>query len=331
MVESIGPEVGVNVAIGVDVGGTKIAAGLVDEAGAVLARTRRETPPQDAAESLRAIGETILELADTAREQGLGDVTGVGVGAAGFVDRGRRTVRFAANLGWRDTAVADLLEAQVGMPVVVENDANAASWGEFVFGASREHGDMVCVTVGTGIGGGIVSEGRLVRGAYGIAAEVGHIEMVADGRLCGCGRRGCWEQYGSGNALVREARELAAERRAEATVLLRLGDGTPEGIQGVHVTAAAQQDDPVAVESFARIGSWLGKGLAELAAVLDPQVFVIGGGVVEAGELLLAPARDSFRANLVAPDHRPVAQVVPALLGNDAGIVGAADLARRPA
>lgn len=317
------------VAIGVDVGGTKIAAGLVDEAGQVLARSRRETPPQDASESLRIIGEAILELVTAAREQAAGDVAGVGVGVAGFVDRGRRAVRFAANLGWRDTAAADLLEAQVHMPVVVENDANAASWGEFVFGAGREHRDLVCVTVGTGIGGGIVSEGRLLRGAYGIAAEVGHIEVVADGRPCGCGRRGCWEQYGSGNALVRTARELAAERRAEAAALLRLGDGTPEGIQGVHVTAAARQADPVAVEAFTTVGSWLGKGLAELAAVLDPEVFVIGGGVVEAGELLLGPARQAFRTNLVAPEHRPVAAVLPALLANDAGIVGAADLARR--
>lgn len=318
------------VAIGVDVGGTKIAAGLVDDDGTVLARSRRDTPSHDATGSLQVIAEAITDLVGAAVEAEAGDVVGVGIGAAGFVDRARRNVRFAANLGWRDTAVADVLEKRVGLPVVVENDANSASWGEFAFGASVEHTDMVCVTVGTGIGGGIVSEGRLIRGAYGIAAEVGHIEMVADGRPCGCGRRGCWEQYGSGNALVREARVLASERRSEATVLVAFGDGTPEGIEGVHVTAAAQQGDPVAVEAFARIGTWLGRGLAELATVLDPEVFVIGGGVVDAGELLLGPARAAFRQNLVAASYRPVAAVVPALLGNDAGIVGAADLARQP-
>ncbi len=318
------------VAIGVDVGGTKIAAGLVDDAGGVRRRTRRETPTRDAAGSLAVISDAILELAAAATADGLGELAGVGIGAAGFVDRERQQVRFGANLGWRDTPVADLLESQIGMPVVVENDANAACWGEFRFGASRDQHDVVCVTVGTGIGGGIVSDGRLVRGGYGIAAEIGHLRMVSAGRPCGCGRRGCWEQYGSGNALVREARDLAAERRADAGLLLSYGDGTPEGVEGLHVTAAARAGDPVAVAAFTRIGEWLGRGLAELAAILDPEAFVIGGGVVEAGELLLEPTRRTFEEDLVGHGYRPVAQVLPAQLGNDAGIVGAADLARLP-
>jgi glucokinase len=161
-----------------------------------------------------------------------------------------------------------------------------------------------------------------------MAAEFGHLVRVPDGRLCGCGKRGCWEQYSSGNALVREARELAAERRTEADVLLEMGDGTPEGVTGVHVTAAAAEGDPVALEAFRRIGTWLGSGLADIAALLDPAVFVIGGGVSEAGDLIADPAREAYEASLVGRAHRPLASIVVAQLGNDAGTVGAADLAR---
>jgi glucokinase len=161
-----------------------------------------------------------------------------------------------------------------------------------------------------------------------MAAEVGHMTQVPDGRVCGCGRRGCWEQYASGNALLRAARELAAERRGEAGVLLSLGDGTPEGVVGRHVTQAARQDDPVALEAFARVGAALGTGIADLVALLDPEIVLLGGGVSEAGDLLLAPTRSAFEAALVARAHRPLARILPASLGNDAGLVGVADLAR---
>jgi glucokinase len=252
----------------------------------------------------------------------------VGLGAAGLVDETRQIVRFAPNLDWVEEPLGPAVAAGCGLPVVVENDANAAAWGEFRFGAGRGTHDLVAVTVGTGIGGGIVHRDRLVRGSYGMAAEFGHLVRVQDGRLCGCGKRGCWEQYASGNALLRKARELAAERRGEAHLLLGLGDGTPEGVTGQHVTEAAREGDPVALEAFRRIGTWLGTGLADVAALLDPAVFVIGGGVSEAGELLLMPARAAFAGALVAGDHRPHAQIVAAVLGNDAGMIGAADLAR---
>jgi glucokinase len=212
--------------------------------------------------------------------------------------------------------------------VVVENDANAAAWGENRFGAGRDETDLVCVTVGTGIGGGIVVEDRLYRGRFGIGGEIGHMQVVADGRLCGCGQRGCWEQYASGNALVRDARERAAESRTEASVLLHMGDGTPEMITGRHVTEAARLGDEVALAAFATVGRWLGQGMADLVAVLDPGRFIIGGGVSEAGDLVLRPAREAFEALLTGREVRPVAQVVLAELGNDAGLVGAADLAR---
>ena len=310
--------------IGVDIGGTKVAGGVVDESGQILARARVDTPAKDAEAAEDAI------VAVVERLRGDFAIDAVGLGIAGFVDESRSRVYFAPNLpDWHNEPVRDDVSRRVGLPVVVENDANAAAWGENRFGAGRDETDLVCVTVGTGIGGGIIIEDRLYRGRYGIGGEIGHMQVVADGRLCGCGQRGCWEQYASGNALVREARERAAESRSEAAVLLRMGDGTPEMITGRHVTEAARLGDEVALAAFATVGRWLGQGLADLVAILDPGRFIIGGGVSEAGELVLEPAREGFELLLTGRGVRPVAQVVLAELGNDAGLVGAADLARQ--
>ena len=232
--------------IGVDIGGTKVAGGVVDESGQILARARVDTPAKDAQAAEDAIVAVVEQL------RGDFDIDAVGLGIAGFVDESRSRVYFAPNLpDWHNEPVRDDVSRRVGLPVVVENDANAAAWGENRFGAGRDETDLVCVTVGTGIGGGIVIEDRLYRGRFGIGGEIGHMQVVADGRLCGCGQRGCWEQYASGNALVREARERAAESRSEATVLLRMGDGTPEMITGRHVTEAARLGDEVALAAFA--------------------------------------------------------------------------------
>jgi glucokinase len=309
--------------IGVDIGGTKVAGGVVDESGQILSRARVETPAKDAAAAEDAIVAVVEKL------RGDFDIEAVGLGIAGFVDESRSRVYFSPNLpDWHNEPVREDVSRRVGLPVVVENDANAAAWGENSFGAGRDETDLICVTVGTGIGGGIIIDDRLYRGRFGIGGEIGHMQVVADGRLCGCGQRGCWEQYASGNALVREARERAAESRGEATVLLRMGDGTPEMITGRHVTEAARQGDEVALAAFATVGRWLGQGLADLVAVLDPGRFIIGGGVSEAGDLVLEPTRTCFEALLTGRDVRPIAQVVLAELGNDAGLVGAADLAR---
>lgn len=310
--------------IGIDIGGTKVAGGVVDEAGTILAKHRVATPARDAA----ATTDAVVDVIETLRAQH--DVEAVGVAIAGFVDATRSIVYFAPNLlGWRDGPLRAEIEKRVGLPTVVENDANAAAWGEARFGAARGEQFIVCVTIGTGVGGGIIIGGELFRGGFGVGAEIGHIQMVEDGRLCGCGQRGCWEQYASGGALVREARERAAESRSDAEVLLGLGDGTPEGIVGQHITEAAQLGDPVALASFARLGHWIGQGLADLAAVLDPECFVLGGGVSEAGSLILEPSVTAFEELLTGRGRRPSARVLSAQLGNEAGVVGAADLARR--
>lgn len=311
-----------SLAIGVDLGGTKVAAGVVDESGAIIAETRRPTPTDSAEAVIDAMADAITELRATYAAEA------VGVGVPGFVNASRDVLLVTPNLPMSDLPVSRLLADRVGLPVVLENDANAAAWAEFRFGAGAGSQDMVLLTIGTGIGGGIVNRGSLLRGAHGVAAEVGHMEMVHGGHRCGCGLDGCWEQYASGSALVRIARRLARKRRDEATALLAFGDGTPEGVKGKHITKAARQGDPVALAAFDEVGVMLGRGMANLAAILDPGVFVIGGGVSDAGDLLLQPTRRAFEDHLTARSFRPLPDVVLATMGNDAGIVGAADVAR---
>ena len=291
-------------AVGVDIGGTKVAAGLVDAEGRVLATTRRETPDDDAQAALDTVVSVVEEL------RGSHAVDAVGVAAAGYVSADRTRMLFAPNLPWQDVPVRDEVSQRLGLPVVVENDANAAAWAEYRFGAGAGEPDLVCLTVGTGIGAGIVLNGALYRGRFGIAGEPGHVCVVCDGEPCGCGNEGCLEQYASGTALARYVRE-------------RGGTST-----GAEITELARRGDEVALEAFARVGWWLGRGLADMASLLDPGLFVIGGGVADAGDLLLDPARASFEEHLAGRGHRPVAAVRLASLGNDAGVVGAADLAR---
>jgi glucokinase len=315
--------------LGVDIGGTKVAAGVVDESGRVLDRERRATPGRDPV----AVVDTIVDVVGTLRERLAGpgegeDVVAVGIGAAGFVDAERARVMFAPHLAWRNEPLLDTVGAALGLPVVVENDANAAAWAEYRFGAGRGETHLVCVTLGTGIGGGMVLDGAVQRGRWGVGGEFGHMIVVPDGRRCECGNRGCLEQYASGNVLGREARELAAAGSPVTVSLLERAGGKVEALLGPLLTAAAMDGDPVAVELFEDVGRWLGIGLANIAAVLDPGTFVIGGGVSDAGELLLRPTRESFRRTLTGRGFRPEPRIVRAALGPEAGLVGAADLAR---
>jgi glucokinase len=309
--------------IGVDVGGTKVAAGVVDDQGQIVEKVRRPTPSTNIHET----AEVIVEVVDLLKGKFEG-IEAVGLGAAGFVDETRAIVRFAPNLAWRGEPLREKIEARVGLRVVVENDANATAWGEAKFGAGQGEDFFVLVALGTGIGGGIIIGGELYRGRFGIGAEFGHYRVVPDGRRCGCGNRGCWEQYASGNALVHEARDFARVAPAMAGRLLDLGGGKPEGISGPEVTQAAREGDPAALECFRAVAGWVGQGLADLAAVLDPGAFVIGGGLSEAGDLLLEPVRTAYDRALTGRGHRAVANIRIAELGPDAGIVGAADLAR---
>jgi glucokinase len=311
-----------SLAIGVDIGGTKVAAGVVDEDGRILARTRRDTPGRD----VRRTEDTIVAVVEQLAADH--DIAAVGIGAAGWIAADRATVLFSPHLAWRDEPLRDALADRIRRPLVVENDANAAAWAEYRFGAARGRPVVVCVTLGTGIGGGLVIDGTVYRGAYGLAGEWGHMTVVPDGRRCACGNAGCWEMYASGRALARDAKELAEQAPVAAAAMVERA-GSIEALTGPIVTAAATAGDSAAVSLCTTMGRWLGRGLANLAASLDPSIFVIGGGVSEAGELLVGPARAEFAHTLTGRGHRPQADVSLAQLGAEAGLVGAADLARR--
>ena len=309
--------------VGVDIGGTKVAAGVVTHEGEVIDQVRRETP--DRSKSPQVVEDTIVgAVLDLAERH---EIHAVGIGAAGFIDAERANVLFSPHLSWRNEPLREAISSRLRLPVVVENDANAAVWAEWRFGAGRGESHLVCVNLGTGIGGAMIVNGTLQRGRFGVAGEFGHMQVVPDGRRCECGNRGCWEQYASGNVLVREAREMAAANSPVAHPILERAGGDVSAITGPLITAAAQDGDPAARELFEEIGQWLGVGMANLAAAFDPGTFVIGGGLSEAGDLLIGPARDSFSRSLTGRRFRPEARVVQAQLGNTAGLVGAADLA----
>jgi glucokinase len=241
-------------------------------------------------------------------------------------------VLFAPNLAWRDEPLGARVAEKLKIPVVVENDANAAAWGEFAFGAAKDVEHMLCLTIGTGIGGGVVIDGELLRGAHGVAAELGHMRVVPGGHRCGCGARGCLEQYASGRALVREGRAQAESGSLAAMQMLSVcGISDPAELTGPMITSAAAGGDPCAVELLEDLGRWLGEGLASLATMFDPTTIVIGGGVSAAKDLLMKSAQVAFEKNLPAKANRPHPTFGLAELGNDAGLIGAADLARRPA
>lgn len=307
--------------VGVDVGGTKVGAAVVEE-DRVVRQTHRATPGARGAETdlEDLVVEVVAAVADGA------PLAGVGVAAAGFVDGTGELVRFAPHLPWRDAPVRARLEERLGARVVLDNDATAATFAEWTLGAGRGADSMVMVTVGTGIGGGVVTGGRLVRGHQGMAGEFGHVRLVPEGLPCECGGRGCWEQYCSGRALARAVRE---HWDAASDLLTGPCGGEAERVTGSVVAGAARAGDPVARQAFVTVGGWLGRGLAALVAVLDPEVVVVGGGVSANGDLLLGPARDVLRESVVGAGHREVPPVVAAALGPYAGVVGAAGLARR--
>lgn len=293
-------------ALGIDIGGTKIAGGRVSPSGEVLASASRPTTPDNPEGILDAIAEIAQELGGT------GTLSSVGVAVAAFLNRPRDTLFFSPNLSWTNYPLKSAVSQRLGLPVVLENDANAAGWGEFRFGAGAAVSSMVMLTIGTGVGGAIVDDGRLVVGGFGMAAELGHIIVEPGGRPCGCGNRGCLEQYASGTALMRDARE-------------RMGDSS---LTQAQLTDLIIQGDSGALASLEGIAEAIGRGITSLVAVTDPELIVIGGGVASAGDLLLAPIRHSFLSTYGAGAKRPVADIVVATLGNTAGVVGAAELAR---
>lgn len=294
-------------AIGLDIGGTGIKAGLVDTEGNVISRYEVPTP----ADNTQAVEDAVVELIVSFSAEN--SIIAAGVAAAGFIDENQSTIYYAPNIAWRNEKLKAKLEARTELPIVIENDANAAGWAEYRFGAGKHVSHMTMLTIGTGVGGAIVVNGELFRGGFGAGAELGHLRVVPNGLVCGCGQRGCIEQYGSGSALLRFIRD---EKRDQS-------------ITAAQAKALLEQGDSEALQGLTILGEWLGVACASMAAVLDPQLFVIGGGVSIAGDALLNPIQRSFRENLSAKGYHPEPEFRVAELLNDAGIIGAADLARR--
>jgi len=273
---------------------------------------------------VEVVASLITELADAAGQE----LEAVGVAAAGFIDATGSTVLYAPNLKWRNEPLRERLEQRTKLAVVIENDANAAGWAEFRFGAGQGTKDMAMLTLGTGVGGAIISDGQLRRGGFGIAGELGHIRVVRDGRPCGCGRKGCVEQYASGTALLNAAKALVASNDPAAAMLAQLSPSAGQ-LTGQHIAQALLAGDSGARALIEDLGQYLGEAMGSITAALDPEVYVIGGGLSEAGELVLDPIRRSFEAEVPANGFRPVAKVVGATFSNQAGVIGAADLARQ--
>ena len=290
--------------VGIDIGGTKVLAGEVTADGQVSRTALRRTPGRNADphELDDAVTAALQEVAAGRA------VDGVGLSVAGLVDRSGERVRFSTHLPWQEDDTAHRLSLRWAVPVTMANDVTCAAVAELRFGAGRTHQDFLLITVGTGLGGALVLGGELVPGANGMAGEFGHLRAVPDGRDCECGLRGCLEEYASGNALVRLA--------------------GPSYDDGQSVTAAASDGDPVALQALASVGEWLGVGLAGLVGAFDPAVVLIGGGVADAGELLLGPTRRALARSVVGGDHRDLPELLLAECGPAAGMIGAAHLSR---
>ncbi len=301
--------------VGIDVGGTKAQAVVIDRHGDVVDTMQRPTPRGD--RSLEALIDVLIELIDA-----IGNEGSVGVGVPGLVTRSG-VLRAAPNLdGVADFAVGELLSDRFGSDVHVDNDATCATVAEWLLGAGRGTDDMMLITLGTGIGGGAVTNGGLVRGANGFAGEFGHMVVDPTGPMCPCGRRGCWERYASGSGLAMLARDAATGHRLRGVV--RHAGGDPQAVRGEHVQAAAREGDPEALAVIDEFSRWVALGLANLTNALDPELFVLGGGLAAGSDLYLEPIRRWFGELLYQPHLRPVPGIEFARWGPLAGAVGAA-------
>jgi glucokinase len=311
-------------AVGIDIGGTKIAGALVDDAGNILDEVRVKSPIEDSDLMVDAIVQVIDQLTEKQ------SVIGVGVAAAGFLSYDREVIYHAPNIkAWRNEPLKARIEQKTSYPVILENDANAAGWAEFRFGAGKEIQSMIMLTIGTGVGGAVISEGKLLKGGFGIGAELGHVLAIPNGKLCGCGLNGCLESYASGTALLSAARELASSNDPLGKRLseLQAQEGT---LSGEQVYQAIMEDDAGALKLITELGFHLGRAIGSVfVPVLDPELAVIGGGVSAVGEKLLAPIRQAFQESIPAKGYRPELTIAKASYLNQAGLIGAADLARQ--
>ncbi len=315
------------VVAGIDIGGTRQSLALIQPDGRLVHRARRTSPPDaDGPTLFEGVCALLAEALARARAAGW-QVAAAGVGFGGPVDTETGVVRTSHHVpGWSGFPLRQALADRFGLPVALENDARAGTLGEFYFGAGRGHRHMVYINIGTGIGGGLVLDGRLYRGATTTAGELGHMRVLPDGPPCPCGGRGCLEALASGPSIARRARRAMSQDPAAGTALLAAAGGDPDTLTSRHVVAAAAQGDPLATRLVEETAGYLALAVTSLVNLLNPTLVVFGGGVSEAGELLLRPVRQYVRqwALPVAGEAVTIAQ---ASLGYDAGVIGAAALA----
>ncbi|NLW20651.1 MAG: ROK family glucokinase [Clostridiales bacterium] len=310
--------------IGIDLGGTHIAAGVTDSAGRILARdstpTRAERPYQAVIADMAACALSALDQSGHSLEE----VAALGVGIPGIAQNDRGVVIFCTNLGWEQVPLREELQRYIDKPVFIDNDATLAGLAESMAGVSRGASSSVFLTLGTGVGGGIIFDGKPWTGAHGVASELGHLTLALDGVPCTCGKDGCLERYCSATALIRLAKEALAER--PDSQMLRLA-GSPEGIDGKLVIDCARAGDPAALAAFERYTRYLALAINTIVSFIDPQMIVLGGGISQAGAFLLDAVRAKIPQYLMFKTM-PFGRVELAVLGNSAGIIGAAMLGK---
>ncbi len=308
---------------GVDIGGTNIKIGLVDIKGAIVADNYIKT---DKSKDYKGIlRDIVADIKLLCEQSGIDyhDIAGVGLGIPGVVDSRTGTVSYSANLGWKDVPVVHGLEVESGIHAEAANDANCAAWGEYKFGASRSMDNVILVTLGTGVGSGIIIEGKLFDGVASAGGEAGHMIIVKDGKQCNCGLKGCWERYASATALIEQTEE-AMQKHPESL----LHDVVKEygKVSGRTAFIAAEKGDEAAREVVNNYIDYLATGLINLGNIFHPNAIIIGGGVSNEGPALITPLEDKVNAGLLASAHNPKVRIIGASLGNKAGIIGAAAL-----
>lgn len=311
---------GSDLTIGIDIGGTKISAGVVDSSGNLIDSSKCSTPAEGGKDLISSVVNLVKELNKKH------EIKGIGISIAALISSDYGTIVGAPNIAnLSKLNFVNEIKEEFKLPIIVENDANAAMWAEFKFGSAKGLNPVMFFIIGTGVGGGLVIDGKLFKGANGIGAEFGHMCVVPNGLLCGCGAKGCIEQYASGGALIRYANEALLANPDKSEEVLSFGEGK---LSGTALTKAAKAGNELALAAFSKQADWLGLACASYSLIIDPQAIIIGGGVVDAGELFLAPVRAAMRKYMPFAESHVPPKIIAAKFGNDAGLIGAADLVR---
>jgi len=311
---------GSDLTIGIDIGGTKISSGVVDSSGNLIDSSKCSTPAEGGKDLISSVVNLVKELNKKY------EIKGIGISIAALISSDYGTIVGAPNIAnLSKLNFANEIKEEFKLPIIIENDANSAMWAEFKFGNAKGLNPVMFFIIGTGVGGGLVIDGKLFKGANGIGAEFGHMCVVPNGLLCGCGSKGCIEQYASGGALIRYANEALLANPDKSEEVLSFGEGK---LSGTALTKAAKAGNELALAAFSKQADWLGLACASYSLIIDPQAIIIGGGVVDAGELFLTPVRAAMRKYMPFAESHVPPKIIAAKFGNDAGLIGAADLVR---